>query len=141
MRWSRRNVCLLGCKVRRCTSVSLAQHVHRNLALWSGQDDQDSLGENPPEGETRKDRPLTLKNPSWRIYLDNYDLLERVDALGLASKEGTLAPAVLALRHEYERWKIPRKMSRRAWVASFVLKSKHLKWMVMKGSPIQRVSW
>lgn len=89
-------------------SVSLAQHVHRNLSLWSAGQDAELVGENPPEGEIRKDRPITVKNPCWRIYLDNYDLLERVDALGITNLQGTVAPAVLALRQEYEHWEIPR---------------------------------
>ena len=51
-------------------SVSLAQHVHRNLTLWSGRGDDGRP--NPPEAEIRKDRPLTVHDPAWRIYLDNY---------------------------------------------------------------------
>eukprot|EP00435_Cladocopium_sp_Y103_P031778 s555_g8.t1 len=93
-------------------SVSLAQHVHRNLSLWSSGHDPDLEGENPPEGEIRKDRALTVKNPSWRIYLDNYDLLERVDSLGVGTLEGTVAPAVLALRQEYEHWEVPRNLKK-----------------------------
>jgi len=92
-------------------SVSLAQHVHRNLSLWSAGHDPE-CDENPPEGEIRKDRPLTVKNPSWRIYLDNYDLLERVNALGVSQQQGTVAPAVLALRQEYEYWDIPRNLKK-----------------------------
>eukprot|EP00435_Cladocopium_sp_Y103_P042257 s239_g11.t1 len=45
-------------------SVSLAQHVHRNLSLWS--DMGSSLSANPPEGEIRKDRPLT-EYEKWDI--------------------------------------------------------------------------
>ena len=93
-------------------SVSLAQHVHRNLSLWSSGQDPEVVVENPPEGEIRKDRPVTVKNPCWRIYLDNYDLLERVDALGVTNLQGTVAPAVLALRQEYERWEIPRNLKK-----------------------------
>ena len=93
-------------------SVSLAQHVHRNLSLWSSGQDPEVVAENPPEGEIRKDRPVTVKNPCWRIYLDNYDLLERVDALGVTNLQGTVAPAVLALRQEYERWEIPRNLKK-----------------------------
>ena len=93
-------------------SVSLAQHVHRNLTLWSGAKDPGGRGENPPEAEIRKDRPLTNHNPSWRVYLDNYDLLEKVEGLGIGSKEGTLAPSILALRSEYEIWEIPRNLKK-----------------------------
>ena len=63
-------------------SVSLAQYAHRNLALWSSE--HASGPREPvaaPEGEVRKDRPVTVANPSWRMYLDNYDLLEKVKAV------------------------------------------------------------
>lgn len=93
-------------------SVSLAQHVHRNLTLWSGRVAQEGEIVNPPELEIRKDRPLTVGNPSWRIYLDNYDLLEKAEAAGIGGLEGSLAPSVLALRQEYERWEIPRNMKK-----------------------------
>ena len=94
-------------------SVSLAQHVHRNLALWSHEHALDSaVGVAAPEAEVRKDRPLTSANPSWRIYLDNFDLLEKVKAVDMESLEGSLAPAALALRQEYERWEVPRNMKK-----------------------------
>ena len=49
-------------------SVSLAQHVHRNLALWSGKMDPEEDEEtNKPENEIRKDKATTVANPSWRI--------------------------------------------------------------------------
>ena len=91
-------------------SVSLAQHVHRNLVKWSGR--REHVGASPPvnapEQELRKDRPFTMANPSWRVYLDNYDLLERVEATDMVELEGTMAPGTLALRQEYEIWNIPR---------------------------------
>ena len=92
-------------------SVSLAQHVHRNLALWSsGQDPHDAV--NPPEAEIRKDRSLTQHNPSRRIYLDNYDLLEKVESIGVNGMAGSLAPSVLALRNEYKLWEVPRNLKK-----------------------------
>ena len=93
-------------------SVALAQHVHRNLTLWSSGQGPEGQVVNPPEAEIRKDRPLTAHAPAWRIYLDNYDLLEKVKATGIGSLEGTLAPSVLALRHEYEVWEIPRNIKK-----------------------------
>ena len=53
-------------------SVSIAQHVHRNLVSWSSQRRGDELrGDfNNPEEELRKDRPFTVANPNWRVYLD-----------------------------------------------------------------------
>ena len=92
-------------------SVSLAQHVHRNLALWSSTD-ADGNAVNLPEAEMRKDKPLTTSTPAWRIYLDNYDLLERVSALDVDGLRGTEAPSVLSLRQQYEVWDIPRNMKK-----------------------------
>eukprot|EP00435_Cladocopium_sp_Y103_P061691 s362_g23.t1 len=88
-------------------SVSLAQHVHRNLVQWSS-GAQGSAEMNTPEQELRKDRGFTVANPSWRVYLDNYDLLERVEATEMVSTTGTVAPGVLALRQQYEQWAVPR---------------------------------
>ena len=93
-------------------SVSLAQHVHRTLALWSGEATLDEDETNLPENEIRKDRPITAGNPSWRIYLDNYDLLERVKAIDGTSLTGTVAPGVLSLRQQYEHWEVPRNLKK-----------------------------
>eukprot|EP00438_Fugacium_kawagutii_P000763 Skav229097 [mRNA] locus=scaffold92:258831:261649:- [translate_table: standard] len=86
-------------------SVSIAQHVHRNLVEASREFDP---GSNLAEAELRKDRPFTVSNPSWRIYLDNYDLLEKDEATGMGSLRETVAPGVLALRQQYEAWNVPR---------------------------------
>lgn len=53
-----------------------------------------------------------MSNPSWRVYLDNYDLLEKVEATEMTNKVGTLAPGVLCLRQEYEKWDIPRNVKK-----------------------------
>ena len=86
-------------------SVSLAQNVHRNLVMWSG---KESGLTNRDWEELRKDRAFTVANPCWRVYLDNYDLLEKVTATGMVELEGTVPPPVLALRAEYEKWEVPR---------------------------------
>lgn len=94
-------------------SVSLAQHVHRNLVSWSRVHEPTLVQEhNAPEQELRKDRPFTTGNPTWRVYLDNYDLLERVEATQMAHLEGSVAPGFLALRQEYERWEVPRNQKK-----------------------------
>jgi len=94
-------------------SVSLAQHVHRNLVKWSSTTAVDgSVGANVPEAELRKDREFSVHNPNWRVYLDNYDLLERVKCSEVSSLEGTQAAGVLSLRHEYEKWGIPRNLKK-----------------------------
>ena len=97
-------------------SVSLAQHVHRNLVQW-GSIGGESV--NTPESEIRKDLAFTSGSSSWRVYLDNYDLLERVASTQVTDLEGTQALGVLALRSEYEKWQVPRNekkaVSRSTW--------------------------
>ena len=51
--------------------------------------------------ELRKDRSFTVANPCWRVYLDNYDVLEKVVATGMVEVEGTVPEGILALRQEY----------------------------------------
>eukprot|EP00435_Cladocopium_sp_Y103_P038922 s627_g10.t1 len=94
-------------------SVSLAQHVRRNLVKWSCADQGEvAHGDNNPEGELRKDREFSTRNPNWRVYLDNYDLLERVEASEVVALEGTQAAGVLSLRQQYEKWGVPRNVKK-----------------------------
>ncbi len=90
-------------------SVSLAQHVHRNLVLNSGSVPD---GVNLPHEEQRKDKGFSVANPSWRVYLDNFDLLEKVEATSMVQVKGSCPPGVLALRGEYERWEVPRNIKK-----------------------------
>lgn len=46
------------------------------------------------------------------MYLDNLDLLERVKATQVCDLEGSAAPAVLALRCQYEKWGVPRNLKK-----------------------------
>ena len=57
-------------------SVSIAQHIHRNIIRWAGERNV-VLGDS--SRELRKDRSFSFANPLIRIYLDNFDLLEKVD--------------------------------------------------------------
>ena len=94
-------------------SVSLAQHVHRNLVKWSGSLEANvEAGVNAPEAELRKDREFSSHAMNWRVYLDNYDLLEKVKCTEVDSLRGSGAPGVLALRNEYERWGVPRNLKK-----------------------------
>ncbi len=88
-------------------SVSLAQHVHRNLVLQSP--DEDAIR---PEEELRKDRPFSKSQRNWRVYLDNFDLLEKVEATKVVDLQGTTPPALLALREQYTAWDVPRNMKK-----------------------------
>ena len=87
-------------------SVSIAQHVHRNLVMQL-QSGRDGPGVNLPEQELRKDQPFSVADPHWRAYLDN-DLLERVEAIRCPEIVGTTAPEVKSLLEEYQRWEVPR---------------------------------
>ena len=86
-------------------SVSLAQNVHRNLVKWASKGAEEGLAQ---VSELRKDRAFTVANPTWRVYLDNYDLLEKVEATGMVEVQGSVPEAVLALRQEYSVWEVPR---------------------------------
>lgn len=96
-------------------SVSLAQHVHRNLVIAG---ESSSPGVAPPEGELRKDRPFPLKQDMWRVYLDNFDLLEKVKGSDVGSLIGSDAPGILALRNQYEVWDVPRNVKKHVSRAS-----------------------
>lgn len=93
-------------------SVSLAQHVHRNLVLWSTMSAEEEGEVMARDLELKKDEAFSVGNPNWRVYLDNYDLLERVQAATMGEQEGTLAPQVLALRQQYEHWQVPRNVKK-----------------------------
>ena len=85
-------------------SVSLAQHVHRVVV-------QRALSSVPGvggEAELRKDRPFTSSNPVHRIYLDNFDQLEKISAESAAGLKGQISPLVVGLREEYLTSNIPR---------------------------------
>eukprot|EP00438_Fugacium_kawagutii_P022473 Skav232359 [mRNA] locus=scaffold2646:533467:535827:+ [translate_table: standard] len=89
-------------------SVSPAQHVHRNLVKWSGAE----TCANVPSQELRKDKSFTVSNPAWRVYLDNYDLLEKVDCCLTERLKGTEAPGVSALLEQYGAWEVPRNVKK-----------------------------
>ena len=85
-------------------SVSLAQHVHRFVLKQA----LGRVGQQGGEAELRKDRPFSVSNPLYRIYLDNFDELERV-AKGLASTiEGKPSPLIQGLQEVYSSMGIPR---------------------------------
>ena len=90
-------------------SVSLAQHVHRNLVKAASLDSQSQLS---PEVELRKDRAFPVGAPNWRVYLDNFDLLEKVPDCLTSRVIGSEAPGILALREVYEQWEVPRNIKK-----------------------------
>lgn len=86
-------------------SVSIAQHIHRNIIRWAGERNS-VLGESARE--LRKDRSFSFANPLVRIYLDNFDLLQKMDSRMASVVAGEPSAESLALRSEYESWGIPR---------------------------------
>ena len=86
-------------------SVGIAQHVHRNVikSAWGRSVDL-PLG----EGEVRKDRPLSLSPHLWRVYLDNFDELQKVDRKTAELISNTPSLGTLLVREEYERLGMPR---------------------------------
>ena len=53
------------------------------------------------------------------MYLDNYDLLERVEATDMVTVQGTAAPGALALRQVYEQWEVPRNIKKSVQRSAF----------------------
>eukprot|EP00435_Cladocopium_sp_Y103_P018222 s1737_g4.t1 len=85
-------------------SVGIAQHVHRNVVRWSHNDlDKDHKGH-----ELRRDRPAPVSRELYRVYLDNWDLIKKVDKLLVDEVEGRPSAAQLALRQQYLDLDIPR---------------------------------
>ena len=84
-------------------SVSLAQHVHSNIVRRAGLGTPGSEG----SGEIRNDRPFSGASTLHRAYLDNFDLVEKMDHKTAQLLQGEPSPALLALRAEYEDWGIP----------------------------------
>ena len=91
-----------------CNSVALAQHIHRNVVGEALREARLGGVSEGWEAELRRDRPLTFQNPSHRIYLDNFDQLEKVDSQMAGMLKGTTTPLVTSLRKVYQDMSIPR---------------------------------
>lgn len=85
-------------------SVGIAQHVHRVLVSRA----QISLGPSLHNKEIRKDKVLPESDTQWKVYLDNYDLLEKFPRESIAHLEGSVAEEVQALRESYGKVGLPR---------------------------------
>eukprot|EP00435_Cladocopium_sp_Y103_P013721 s1034_g3.t1 len=85
-------------------SVGIAQHVHRVLVSRSSPLPESDI----PSREIKKDAPLPDAATAWRVYLDNYDLLEKFPKELLADVRGTVAPEVEGLRGSYATVGMPR---------------------------------
>lgn len=85
-------------------SVSLAQHVHRYILKRA----LSRVGLQGGEAELRKDRPFTVANPVHRVYLDNFDELERGSQEWARAIEGQVSPLVQGLQETYSELGVPR---------------------------------
>ena len=86
-------------------SVALAQHIHRRVVRRS----MGSLL--PPVGgecELRRDRTFSNSPHLFRVYLDNFDELKKVDRNLADAISGSPSEAVVALREAYSRDGLPR---------------------------------
>ena len=86
-------------------SVAIAQHVHRRVigqALYSGA----SLASK--HQEIRRDRPNSRADHLFRVYLDNFDELRKVDRRVAELVEGQPSDWTLAIRETYTCLGLPR---------------------------------
>lgn len=85
-------------------SVGIAQSIHRRVVRMC-------MGNlHPPVGaelEMRRDRVASSGSRLYRVYLDNYDQLVRVDRRLADIIRGTPSPEVLELRRAYELQGLP----------------------------------
>eukprot|EP00435_Cladocopium_sp_Y103_P007936 s2109_g2.t1 len=86
-------------------SVGIAQHVHRNVI-------RDALGRSGlpvgAEQEMRKDRPATSSKEAYRVYLDNFDIIQKVDPETADQVEGQPSMLALLARQAYADAGLPR---------------------------------
>ena len=86
-------------------SVGLAQHIHRNVVRWSLANCETDLG---GEAELRRDRPAPMGKDLYRVYLDNWDEVRKVDKRFVEEIEGKPSLHQLALRQQYSLLELPR---------------------------------
>ena len=85
-------------------SVSLAQHVHRFVVKRA----LAQCGLQGGEAELRKDRVFSVSNPLHRVYLDNFDELEKVSKETADAIAGKASALVSRLQETYSELGIPR---------------------------------
>ena len=83
-------------------SVAVAQSLHRSIVNRA----VDVHGINR-EQEIRKDQPLPRTALGYRVYLDNFDVLERMNADAAQLLEGNMSPLSAELREVYDRLHVP----------------------------------
>lgn len=85
-------------------SVALAQHVHRYILKQALRQTQLQGS----EAEPRKDKSFSVANPVHRIYLDNFDELERCSQDAARTIQGKASPLVQNLQDSYAALGVPR---------------------------------
>ena len=86
-------------------SVAIAQHIHRRVVQASLEKLDFPLGS---EAELRRDRTFSSSGHLFRVYLDNFDELERVDRRTAELIKGTPSEVVQTLRETYLEMGLPR---------------------------------
>ena len=87
-------------------SVAIAQHVHRRVISRALQGEQRLAGR---QQELRRDRVFSTADQLFRVYLDNYDELYKVDRKLADTLTGTPSAWTLAVRQTYEDLGLPRR--------------------------------
>ena len=89
-------------------SVSIAQHIHRRIArlgLFPEGSSATGLGSHC---ELRRDKAVPVTQTCFRIYLDNFDLLEKVDSRVASVIKGEVSLDTVNLRRQYSHVGLPR---------------------------------
>ena len=86
-------------------SVAIAQHVHRRVINQALKGDARLASGHQ---EIRRDRPSSSAPHLFRVYLDNYDELKKVDRTLAEMLAGTPSAWTLAVRQTYETLGLPR---------------------------------
>ena len=86
-------------------SVAIAQHIHRRVINQALKGDSRLASGHQ---EIRRDRPHSSAPHLFRVYLDNYDELKKVDKALASVVAGTPSAWTLAVRATYENLGLPR---------------------------------
>ncbi len=86
-------------------SVSIAQHIHRLVVRQGLLSTPGPLG---PQCEMRRDKALPTSRALFRVYLDNFDLVQKVDERTALLVQGETSLDVIRLRQQYASLGLPR---------------------------------
>ena len=81
-------------------SVAIAQHVHRRVIQQALGGERQLAGR---QQEIRRDRHQSTAPHQYRVYLDNYDELHKVDRALAETLRGTPSAWTLAVRETYQQ--------------------------------------